>query len=876
MPRTRNHLSLLPKPNATENRISSSTMSESRAQKSTQSMQDPLALVSTGASALTVFLIFLVGAAGTLAFLSSQTADPLVLTLMGVLATLGVFFIFGLAAGHIRVSERTQAMDLAAALSERLETGCLLTTQDARILHANRSAYRLMGRDELGDLTTLEEALAGTQAGAEVLFRLARAAQRGRYLSEDVLVPGRGPGGPANDEPRWLRVAVKPFGNVDLPEYAGRAVLWTLTDITYERHQSEAHRQALESELAAFAGMPAGLLIVDTSGRIQFANATLMRWLGHSDAQAVRPTNLGEVVSRADHDLLTSLATGRLTAPSRVEIDFVTADGALWPATCLAAARSGEDGGVETLSLVVTAREVDDDHLAALVNGQSELATLFRNAPFGIALIDQEGRMSSANPVFDRLMCRSKNPDSNTAEHVYGLEIDATGQEALTRALNSAAKGKAALPAIEVAVGKDGEFARRVYIESLGKQAGSKRAPAVIYVTDATEERALGIKFAQSQKMEAVGKLAGGIAHDFNNVLTAIIGFSDLLLASHRPGDHAYNNIPSIRSSANHAAGLVKQLLAFSRRQTLEPEVLQLNELVTDLSVILNRLLGENVELKISSGRELWQVKADRNQLNQVVINLAVNARDAMPDGGRLTVKMRNVTERESQRMSEHGMIVGQYVLIEVEDTGVGMAPEVVAKIFEPFFTTKDVGKGTGLGLSTVYGIIKQTGGYIYADSKPGSGTMFRVYLPRHVAPEGTEEEAPKSTKKERPLDLTGHGRVLVVEDEDAVRIFATEALRRQGYEVLQACDGLEALDIMEENDHQVDLVVSDVKMPEMDGPTLFNELRSHNPDLKFIFVSGYADDAFTKTLDPNAEFTFLPKPYTLAQIAEVVKDQLR
>ena len=204
------------------------------------------------------------------------------------------------------------------------------------------------------------------------------------------------------------------------------------------------------------------------------------------------------------------------------------------------------------------------------------------------------------------------------------------------------------------------------------------------------------------------------------------------------------------------------------------------------------------------------------------------------------------------------------------------MPEDIVAKIFEPFFTTKDVGKGTGLGLSTVYGIVKQTGGYVFAESAVGEGTVFRVYLPRHHSDDLEAIEPRKSAKKEPAVDLTGHGRVLVVEDEDAVRIFATEALRRQGYDVLQACDGLEALDIMEEHDHQVDLVVSDVKMPEMDGPTLFKELRRHNPSLKFIFVSGYTDDAFATTLDADAEYTFLPKPYTLAQIAEVVKDQLR
>ncbi|MDH3664495.1 MAG: response regulator, partial [Alphaproteobacteria bacterium] len=462
-----------------------------------------------------------------------------------------------------------------------------------------------------------------------------------------------------------------------------------------------------------------------------------------------------------------------------------------------------------------------------------------------------------------------------TIDSLIGHE-DSQAREQLKKALTAANKGKAEIQPIDIVLGDDGEFARRIYIQGL--QTGAETHDiAIAYVTDATEERTLGHKFAQSQKMEAVGKLAGGIAHDFNNVLTAIIGFSDLLLASHRPSDHAYKNIQNIRSSANHAAGLVKQLLAFSRRQTLEPELLQLNEVVTDLSVILNRLLGENIELKISSGRELWAVKADHNQLNQVVINLAVNARDAMPDGGRLIVRTRNVTERECLRLADQGMPVGQYVLIEVEDSGIGMAPDVMQKIFEPFFTTKDIGKGTGLGLSTVYGIIKQTGGYVFADSEIGQGTTFRVYLPRHELPEGHEQDlAKKVDKKDRPVDLTGHGRVLVVEDEDAVRIFATEALRRQGYEVLQACDGLDALDVMEDNDYDVDLVVSDVKMPEMDGPTLFKELRQHKPDLKFVFVSGYTDDAFTKTLDEDAEYTFLPKPYTLAQIAEVVKDQLR
>jgi two-component system cell cycle sensor histidine kinase/response regulator CckA len=332
----------------------------------------------------------------------------------------------------------------------------------------------------------------------------------------------------------------------------------------------------------------------------------------------------------------------------------------------------------------------------------------------------------------------------------------------------------------------------------------------------------------------------------------------------------------NIRSSATRAAGLVAKLLAFSRRQTLQTEPLQLGEvLVGDLAPLLKRSIGETIDLKLPTGRDLWYVKTDRTQFEQVIINLAVNARDAMPDGGTLSITTRNVTERESQRLGNHGMPVGEYVLIEVTDTGSGMPPEVMAKIFEPFFTTKGVGKGTGLGLATVYGIVKQSGGFIYPESALGSGTTFRVYLPRHMPENEGALVAQKTAKKERPQDLTGSGRVLLVEDEDVVRSFAVRALKRQGYEVLEASTGVEALEVMAANDHKVDIVVSDVVMPEMDGPTLLKELRKQNPDLKIIFVSGYPHEAFETSLDKNEQFAFLPKPFSLPQLAAKVKEQL-
>jgi len=372
--------------------------------------------------------------------------------------------------------------------------------------------------------------------------------------------------------------------------------------------------------------------------------------------------------------------------------------------------------------------------------------------------------------------------------------------------------------------------------------------------------------------MNAVGQLAGGVAHDFNNVLQAIIGYSDLLLANHRPTDPAFQDIMQIKQNANRAASLVRQLLAFSRRQTLRPEVLHLGEVLSDLSMLLRRLLGERVELDVRHGRDLWPVKADVNQFEQVVVNLAVNARDAMPEGGRLTIRTANVPIEEATRLAQTGMPAADYLLIEVSDTGTGMSADVMEKIFEPFFTTKEVGKGTGLGLSTVFGIVKQSGGFIYVDSTLGQGTVFRIYLPRHVpTPEEIAEAARPEEVRKPAADMTGQGTILLVEDEDPVRAVNARALTARGYTVLEAASGIEALQVMEERG-PVDLVVSDVVMPEMDGPTLLRELRKRHPYLKVVFVSGYAEDAFKKNLPDGEAFNFLPKPFSLKQLVETVK----
>jgi two-component system cell cycle sensor histidine kinase/response regulator CckA len=363
---------------------------------------------------------------------------------------------------------------------------------------------------------------------------------------------------------------------------------------------------------------------------------------------------------------------------------------------------------------------------------------------------------------------------------------------------------------------------------------------------------------------------------------------TDFLLNAHKPTDPSFKDIMQIKQNANRAAALVRQLLAFSRKQTLRPQVLDLRETLNDLGMLLKRLIGEKVTLQVVDGRDLWPVKADLSQFEQVIVNLAVNARDAMPDGGKLTVRTVNVTANECSKYSAKGMPAADYVLVEVTDTGSGIPLEITEKIFEPFFSTKEVGKGTGLGLSTVYGIVKQTGGFIYVDSKPGS-TVFRIFLPRHVP--GAEETLNKGPAAEAPEiagamsaadtlaraaaeDLTGQGTILLVEDEEGLRALNARGLASRGYTVLEAGNGMEAIDVFEQQGG-VDLVVSDVVMPEMDGPTLLKELRQRDPTVKIIFVSGYAEEAFAKNLPSEEQYAFLAKPFTLKQLVAEVKKTL-
>ncbi|MET0270652.1 MAG: response regulator, partial [Sphingomonas sp.] len=359
--------------------------------------------------------------------------------------------------------------------------------------------------------------------------------------------------------------------------------------------------------------------------------------------------------------------------------------------------------------------------------------------------------------------------------------------------------------------------------------------------------------------------------------LTAIIGHCDLMMMRHTPGDSDYDDIQQIKHNSNRAAGLTRQLLAFSRQQTLRPQLLQLPDVVSEVSNLLKRLLGETVVLTVKHGRGLGSVRADPGQLEQVIVNLAVNARDAMPDGGTVTIQTYAVSAADVRNIDTEILPVADYTALSVSDTGTGIPPDVIGKIFEPFFTTKEVGKGTGLGLSTVYGIVKQSEGFIFADSKVGEGTSFVVYLPVHRAG-GVAIEPAAPPVREKPAELWGTGTVLIVEDEDMVRAVAERALTRQGYTVLTAANGEEALEMLDarqaDGTTQVDLLVSDVVMPLMDGPTMVRHARARYPALPILFMSGYAEEQLRRSIDLD-HVSFIAKPFSVQQLAAAVRDTL-
>ncbi|MFN3515068.1 MAG: cell cycle histidine kinase CckA [Phenylobacterium sp.] len=484
-------------------------------------------------------------------------------------------------------------------------------------------------------------------------------------------------------------------------------------------------------------------------------------------------------------------------------------------------------------------------------------------SPFGAALLEGEdpfeARIVEANPTLAAVA------GGGEAGQAFGELIDAASREDAARRLREGHVG-----ALEVRLARDPTKIAHLY---LSRSEGRW----VAYLVDVSEQKQIELQLSQSQKMQAIGQLAGGVAHDFNNLLTAIFMQLDVLAQRHPVGDPSYEGLNEIRQTSARAADLVRKLLAFSRKQTVQREVLDLGELISESEVLLRRVLYEDVKLETEYGRNLPQVKADRSQVETAVMNLAVNARDAVRahGGGTVTIRLARVTQEEAAALG-YPAAQGDQAMIEVSDDGPGIPPEVMDKIFDPFFTTKPVGEGTGLGLATVYGIVKQSDGWISVASKPGEGAAFRIFLPVHIA----TEEAPAAvvTVKAPPKarDLSGAGRILFVEDEDAIRGLAAKLLRARGYEVIEAGSGEEALDLAEQHAGEIDLMISDVVMPGMQGPDLLKQARRYLGSAPVMFISGYAEAEFSNLLEGEDNISFLPKPIDIKTLAERVKQELQ
>jgi PAS domain S-box-containing protein len=419
---------------------------------------------------------------------------------------------------------------------------------------------------------------------------------------------------------------------------------------------------------------------------------------------------------------------------------------------------------------------------------------------------------------------------------------------------------------------KDGKIIQESLSISPIKNAAGKIVGASTISREIGERKRLEQQLNQAQKMEAVGLLAGGVAHDFNNLLTVISGYCDILLLNTSPEDPAQSLLAEVLKAGEQAASLTRQLLAFSRKQVLEPKILDLNAIVKSTEKMLRRLIGEDVGLSSVLAPNLGPVKADAGQIEQVIMNLVVNARDAMPQGGKITIETANVQWDENQCQTRPEMKAGRYAMLAVSDNGCGMDEQTLARIFEPFFTTKGPGKGTGLGLATVYGIVKQSGGFIYVYSEPGLGAAFKVYLPLIEA----EDSAPVPSWQPGPNE-TGHGRetILLVEDEAAVRELSRLALQTFGYTVLAAANGAEAIRMCEQHHGEIPLLVSDVVMPQMGGPQVAERLAALKPGLKVLYLSGYTDDTVVRHGVLQAETAFLQKPFMPAALAKKVREVL-
>lgn len=748
---------------------------------------------------------------------------------------------------------REREQDLLHEVLEGSRGARMITDAADNTVYFNQKFRALCGGNETRTLADLSVLFQGnTDAFAH--FRLL-ADQAHRGLTDTIELCGSG-----EEIDRWYQVTAQPVAG-----HAGY-IHWRIDDITRRREADRSIREEREKLIDFTDNAPVGFFSVDETGRFVFANATLARWLGEDIETLLGGACLHTYLQAPPAGAAPYDLTERGGAKQMAEVVMKGPGGRTFSAS-ISQAVVNEGGGIVRTRGVVHDLTAERAMRQALQASEDRFQRFFEEAPLGVALLNPHGKFDDCNPALAAMLGYKI---SDIEGKFFEALVHEEDREEAMQALDRIEKGRPMKAPKEITLlGNDCEVTVQMFARRL---EGSDSF--VVHFIDLTEQKALEQQFVQSQKMQAIGQLAGGVAHDFNNLLTAMIGFCDLLLLRHKPGDPSFSDIMQIKQNANRAANLVRQLLAFSRQQTLRPKVQDITDILTEVSHLLRRLIGANIELEVVHGDGLGFVRVDVGQMEQVLINLAVNARDAMGGGGRLTVRTFAFDNDKSLERGGDEMPPGAWVAMEVSDTGCGIPPEIMTRIFEPFFTTKEVGQGTGLGLATVYGIVRQTGGYLHVESAVGKGTAFTIYLPRLTEADAQPDEGGGEEVEDSNCDLTGTARILLVEDEDAVRTFGARALANKGYEVLDAESGENALEVLAaQKGVMPDLLVTDVIMPNMDGPTLARKLRASNPDLKIIFISGYTEEKLKDHMD--ARTWFLPKPFTLKQLAAKVKEAL-
>ena len=820
-----------------------------------------------------IFLVLLVAGAIVAAAIGLMTlgrtqAQPYIMGLLALSAMIGLFTLFAFAAGIIRFAGGATEDPIARPIADHAFDGLAVTDSRGHVVYANAAYLAVTGASGPHDVRPVERVFIGNPDVSEAVCRLLKAAREGKRQQEEVRIAGAD-----TSHGRWLRMRVRPLG---VGKRESKFAVWSIADITRDRERQEDVFQELQHAIEYLDHAPCGFFSVNPAGDLVYVNATLANWLDYDLAEiGSGGLKVADIVSGDGASLLTSIVPEPGEVKTEVfDVDLRMRNGKTVPVRLYHKLAFGADG-IPGASRTLVINRAQEDNSDPQRTAEVRFMRFFDHTPMAIATVDKAGDIVRANARFAKL-AQSLSPASGAGKSIFSV-LNERDRAQLTSAITRAAEGQGDIAPVEAMLDGERERWGQFFVTSVEQDSRDTEA-AIVYLLETTEKRTLENHLAQSQKMQAVGQLAGGIAHDFNNVLSAIMMANDFLLNAHKPTNPSFQDIIQIKQNATRAAALVRQLLAFSRKQTLRPQILDVGDVLSDLNVLLKRLLGEKVKPDVIHGRDLWPVKADLSQFEQVIVNLAVNARDAMPDGGKLTIKTVNVAAKDAEQPQYKGMPAANYVLIEVSDTGTGIPAGIVDKIFEPFFSTKDVGKGTGLGLSTVYGIVKQTGGFVYVDSVANQGTVFRIFLPRYQPEADTAEtlvvgNGAASADKPRAQDLTGQGTILLVEDEDGLRSLNARGLRSRGYTVIEAANGVEAMEALKREEGEIDLVVSDVVMPEMDGPTLLTEMRKRNPELRIIFVSGYAEEAFEKSLPANEQFAFLAKPFTLSQLVATVKE---